>query len=71
VSGQYFGDHYIAGSNKTTKDAMDVSSRAWQAEFAAVWTPVKNFEVRPYIKYTKMDHVDGVTSGFLRFTRYF
>jgi hypothetical protein len=36
-----------------------------------VWTPVKNFEVRPEITYTKMDHVKGSTSGFLRFTRYF
>jgi hypothetical protein len=70
VSGQYYGNAYIAGSNKTTKD-FGISSKAWQAELEAVWTPVKNFEVRPYIKYTKMDHVDGVTSGFLRFTRYF
>jgi len=71
VSGQYYGNHYLAGSDKTTDDVLDVSSKAYQLEFAAVWTPVKNFEVRPEITYTKMDHVKGSTSGFLRFTRYF
>jgi hypothetical protein len=38
---------------------------------SAVWTPVKNFEVRPEVVYTKAEHLDGTVSGFLRFTRYF
>jgi hypothetical protein len=36
-----------------------------------VWTPVKNFEVRPEIVYTKAKDLDGTVSVFLRFTRYF
>jgi len=66
VSGQYFGDAYAAG----TKDKVSGTS-AWAAELSAVWTPVKNFEVRPEIVYTKAEHLDGTVSGFLRFTRYF
>ncbi|MGN6764337.1 MAG: porin, partial [Rhizobiaceae bacterium] len=66
VSGQYFGDAYAAG----TKDKVNGTS-AWAAELEAVWTPVKNFEVRPTIAYTKAEHLDGSASGFLRFTRYF
>jgi hypothetical protein len=65
VSGQYFGDAYVAGTDDT------VDEKAWAAEVSAVWTPVKNFEVRPEIVYTKADHLDGTVSGYLRFTRYF
>jgi hypothetical protein len=66
VSGQYFGDAYIAGGDDTVN-----GTSAWAAEISAVWTPVKNFEVRPEIVYTKAEHLDGTASGFLRFTRYF
>ncbi|MGN6765916.1 MAG: porin, partial [Rhizobiaceae bacterium] len=71
VSGQYFGDHYLAGSKDTVKDLTGSKETAWAAELEAVWTPVKNFEVRPTIAYTKADHFDGTASGYLRFTRYF
>jgi len=66
VSGQYFGDAYEAGGDDTVN-----GTSAWAAEVSAVWTPVKNFEVRPEIVYTKAEHLDGTVSGFLRFTRYF
>jgi hypothetical protein len=33
--------------------------------------PVKNFEVRTEIQYDKVDDLDGSTSGYLRFTRFF
>jgi hypothetical protein len=66
VSGQYFGDAYGAGDD----DTVDGTS-AWAAEVSAVWTPVKNFEVRPEIVYTKAEGFDGTVSGYLRFTRYF
>jgi hypothetical protein len=66
VSGQYFGDAYAKGSDDTVN-----STSAWAAEVSAVWTPVKNFEVRPEIVYTKAEHLDGTVSGYLRFTRYF
>ena len=65
VSGQYFGNLYAYGTDVHTDE------NAWAAEVSAVWTPVKNFEVRPEIVYTKADHLDGTVSGFLRFTRYF
>jgi hypothetical protein len=66
VSGQYFGDAYVAGGDDTVS-----GTSAWAAELSAVWTPVKNFEVRPEIVYTKAKDLDGTASGFLRFTRYF
>jgi hypothetical protein len=66
VSGQYFGNAYEAGSDNTVS-----GTSAWAAELSAVWTPVKNFEVRPEIVYTKAKDLDGTVSGFLRFTRYF
>jgi hypothetical protein len=66
VSGQYFSDVY----NKGTKDKIDDSS-SWAAELSAVWTPVKNFEGRPEVVYTKAMEGDGTVSGYLRFTRYF
>jgi hypothetical protein len=66
VSGQYFGDSYVAGGDDTVSNTS-----AWAAELSAVWTPVKNFEVRPEIVYTKAKDLDGTVSGFLRFTRYF
>jgi hypothetical protein len=66
VSGQYFSDVYSAGSDIKAPDTT-----SWAAEVSAVWTPVKNFEVRPEIVYTKAEGVDGTVSGYLRFTRYF
>jgi hypothetical protein len=66
VSGQYFSDVYARG----TDDKIDDTS-SWAAEISAVWTPVKNFEVRPEIVYTKTKELDGTVSGYLRFTRYF
>jgi len=66
VSAQYFGDAYIAGGDDTVDNTT-----AWAAEVSAVWTPVKNFEVRPEIVYTKAEGLDGTVSGYLRFTRYF
>ena len=66
VSGQYFGKSYAAG----TSDTVD-NTTAWAAEVSAVWTPVKNFEVRPEVVYTKAEGLDGTVSGYLRFTRYF
>jgi hypothetical protein len=66
VSGQYFGDAYYKGTSDKAPD-----SSAWAAEVSAVWTPVKNFEVRPEIVYTKAEGYSGTVSGYLRFTRYF
>jgi hypothetical protein len=66
VSGQYFSDVYGDGDDDTVS-----GTSSWAAEVSAVWTPVKNFEVRPEIVYTKAEHLDGTVSGFLRFTRYF
>ncbi len=66
ASAQYFGDVYFAGTS--TKAA---NSSAWAAEVSAVWNPVKNFEVRPEVVYTKGEQLDGTVSGYLRFTRYF
>jgi hypothetical protein len=65
ASGEYMGNLYAAGTDHTT------SENAWAAEVSAVWLPVKDFEIRPEIVYTKADHLDGTVSGFLRFTRYF
>ena len=66
VSGQYFSDIYDFDSTDTIDDTT-----AWAAEVSAVWTPVKNFEIRPEIVYTKAKGLDGSVSGFLRFTRSF
>jgi hypothetical protein len=66
VSGQYFSDAYAAGT-----DTKVSNTTAWAAEVSAVWTPVKNFEVRPEVVYTKGEGLDGTVSGYLRFTRYF
>jgi hypothetical protein len=66
VSGQYFSDAYGPGADDTTD-----GTSAWAAEVSAVWNPVKNFEVRPEIVYTKAEGLDGTVSGYLRFTRYF
>jgi hypothetical protein len=71
VSGQYFGEHYLAGSKHTVKDLAGSRLSAWAVEAEAVWTPVKNFEIRPTIAYTKAKELDGTVSGYLRFTRYF
>ncbi len=65
ASGEYMGNLYERFTDKTT------SENAWAAEVSAVWLPVKDFEIRPEIVYTKADHLDGTVSGFLRFTRYF
>jgi hypothetical protein len=71
VSGQYFGDVYLPGTSTTAHDATGTSLTSWAAEVSAVWTPVKNFEIRPEIVYTKTKTLDGTVSGYLRFTRYF
>ena len=65
ASGEYMGNLYERFTDNTT------SENAWAAEVSAVWLPVKDFEIRPEIVYTKADHLDGTVSGFLRFTRYF
>lgn len=66
LSAEYFADIYSArGSDVKT------STDAWAAEVSAVWTPVKNFEIRPEIVYSKVQGLDGTVSGYLRFTRYF
>ncbi len=55
-----------------TNYAAAGSPDAYQAELSVVYMPVKNFEVRGELAYTKADGFrDGTTSGFLRFTRYF
>jgi hypothetical protein len=66
ASGQYFSDGYEINGDDTVS-----GTSAWAAELEAVWTPVKNFEIRPTVAYTKAEHLDGTASGFLRFTRYF
>jgi len=65
ASGEYMGNLYEQYTDHTT------SENAWAAEVSAVWLPVKDFEIRPEVVYTKADHLDGTVSGFLRFTRYF
>src|SRR6185312_9906795 len=60
VSGQYFSDVYNAGTSDKIPD-----STAWAAEVSAVWNPVKNFEVRPEVVYTKAKGLDGTVSGYL------
>ncbi|MFN3548898.1 MAG: porin [Mesorhizobium sp.] len=60
VGGQYFED--FGGYD------------AWLVQAAAVWAPVTNFEIRLEGSYGTEDFGWGdeeVTSGFLRFTRYF
>src|SRR5690606_35294073 len=59
---QYFNDTNFAAAG--TPDA-------WRGELSVVWLPVTNFEVRGEVFYEKADGGDGITSGFLRFTRYF
>jgi hypothetical protein len=70
VSGQYFSDVYQAYTDNKINDTS-----GWAAEVSAVWTPVKNFEVRPEVVYTKAklpgQSLGGTVSGYLRFTRYF
>jgi hypothetical protein len=66
VGGQYMSDVYDVG---TSTKVADTSS--WSVDADVVWNPVKNFEVRPEIVYTKAEGNDGTVSGFLRFTRYF
>jgi hypothetical protein len=62
VAAQYFSN---------TDFAVPGSPDRWQAELSVVWFPVTNFEVRGELTYNKPQGVDGTTSGFLRFTRYF
>lgn len=47
------------------------SPNQWKGELSVVWFPVTNFEVRGELNHTKATGADGVTAGFLRFTRYF
>ena len=62
IGAQYFNDTNFAGAGRPT---------AWQVELSVVATPVTNFEVRAEINHFKASGVRGVTSGYLRFTRYF
>jgi len=65
VGAQYFNDFY--GMNTDVSTGLD----GWSGDLSLVWTPVTNFEVRSEINYDKVDGLDGVVSGILRFTRYF
>lgn len=49
------------------------SVNAWQVELNLVWVPITNFEGRLEINYSDNDGPgsNDVTTGFLRFTRYF
>lgn len=62
IAGQYFGDTNFAGAGNPS---------AWQAELSIVATPITNFEIRAELTHFKAQGVNGVTFGFLRFTRYF
>ena len=62
IGGQWFGDiNYGAAGNPT----------AYQVELSIVATPVTNLEIRAEINYYDSSTAAGVTSGFLRLTRYF
>ena len=62
VGAQYFGDtNYAAAGNPS----------AWQVEGVLVLTPVENFVVRAEINHFKATGATGVTSGWLRFSRFF
>ncbi|MCV0396295.1 MAG: porin [Rhizobiaceae bacterium] len=65
VAAQYFNNFYEANSD------VDTSVDGFSAEVSVVWTPVTNFEIRSEIQYDDVDGLDGVYSGYLRFTRYF
>ena len=55
-----------------TNFAAAGSPSQWAGELSVVWLPVTNFEVRGELGHTKASTAaDGVTRGFLRFTRYF
>jgi len=62
VGAQYFGDtnYGIAGNPS-----------AWQVEGVLVVTPVENFVVRLEVNHYKATGTTGVTSGWLRFSRFF
>ncbi len=63
IGAQYMGDtNYAAAGNPS----------AWQVELSVVATPVTNFEIRAEINHARASGArTGVTSGYLRFTRYF
>jgi hypothetical protein len=62
IGGQWFGD---------TNYGLAGTPDAWQVELSIVATPVTNLEIRAEINYYDADFADGVTSGYLRLTRYF
>jgi hypothetical protein len=67
VAFQYFNGFYEPFS----KVKRTTNKNGYSAEISLVWVPVKNFEVRTEIQYDKVDDLDGSTSGYLRFTRFF
>jgi len=62
VGAQYFGD---------TDFATPGNPSAWQVEGVLVVTPVENFVVRAEVNHFKAQGATGVTSGWLRFSRFF
>ena len=65
VGFEYFDNFYEPLSDVKT------GANGYMAELSLVYTPVKNFEIRSELNYSKIDSNKGSTSGFLRFTRYF
>jgi len=65
VGFQYFDNFYYPYSDVKT------GNNGYMAELSLVYTPVKNFEIRSELNYSKVDNLKGSTSGYLRFTRYF
>jgi hypothetical protein len=63
IGGQWFGDTNFAAAG---------SPDAWQVELSIVATPVTNLEIRAEVNYFDATGPgSGVTSGYLRLTRYF
>ena len=61
------GAQYIADTNY----AAAGTPNTWTVEASVVAVPVQNFEIRAEIAHSKSTGLAGVTSGYLRFTRYF
>lgn len=61
------GAQYIADTNY----AAAGTPNTWMVEASVVAVPVQNFEIRAEINHSKSTGAAGVTSGYLRFTRYF
>jgi hypothetical protein len=65
VAAQYFSNFYLPLS------PVETPADGWSAEVSVVWTPLTNFEVRSEVQYDDVDGLNGVWSGYLRFTRFF